>query len=52
MDNKKVFIFFVGGVTYSEIAAIKYIQKNNPDKHIIIGTTNIINGDGFVRQFF
>ena len=55
--HKTVLVFFVGGVTYSEIAAIRMLENrpNTPWK-FIIGTTDIANGfnvvDGFVDQSF
>lgn len=37
------FVYFVGGVTYAEVAAFQLIEKLS-GCHILIGATNIING--------
>lgn len=45
-------IFFVGGVTYSEIAALRYLERMNPDKHIMIATTKVFNGNEFIKSIY
>lgn len=45
-----ILMFFVGGITYSEIAALRFLTKMNTDKHIIIATTKIINGNNFIKM--
>jgi hypothetical protein len=42
--KKKVLIYFVGGITYAEMAAIRFLQNLNPGFKFIIATTCIING--------
>ena len=42
-DKKFILLVFIGGITYGEIAAIRYLNKNMGDKRFIILTTNIIN---------
>lgn len=44
-----VLIYFVGGITYSEIAALRFLTKMNSNKHIVIATTKIINGNNFIK---
>ena len=53
--NKKekniVFVFFIGGVTYTEIAGIRYLNMINKDYKFIIVTTNILNQKNTISQF-
>lgn len=46
--KKKVLVYYLGGITYGEIAAIRFLNKLITDKHFIIATTQIINGDSCV----
>lgn len=48
--NSTIIIFYIGGITYSEIASIRYLTKLNPGKHIIIMTTKIINGNSLIKS--
>ena len=48
--KKRVLVYFVGGITYGEIAAIRYLNKEFDDKKFIIATTQIINGDACVKM--
>ncbi len=48
-DNNVILLVFIGGITYSEIAAIRYLnnsEKFNKRKFLII-TTNVISGKNF-----
>jgi hypothetical protein len=42
-DKKFILLIFIGGITYGELAAIRYLNQNLGDKKFIILTTNIIN---------
>ncbi|KAK2749236.1 hypothetical protein FQN57_006852 [Myotisia sp. PD_48] len=43
---KTVFIFFLGGITFTEIAALRFIaRKEAGRRNIIICTTGIVNGN-------
>ncbi|PVU89495.1 hypothetical protein BB559_005083 [Furculomyces boomerangus] len=42
-------VFFLGGITYSEIACIRYLSKKHNHQYIV-ATTEIINGTSFLRQ--
>jgi hypothetical protein len=45
-DKKKkmiIVLYFVGGVTYSEICAANYLTKKYPDKYFIVATTQTLN---------
>jgi hypothetical protein len=37
--RKRVLIYFIGGITYGEIAAIRFLNKTISDKKFIIATT-------------
>ncbi|KAJ6028173.1 hypothetical protein N7540_003749 [Penicillium herquei] len=44
--TKTVYVFFLGGITFTEIAALRFIAAQEaPRRKIIICTTGIINGD-------
>jgi len=44
-------VFFVGGVTYMEIAAIRFLSKRSSfPYHIICCTTNVINGSTLLQS--
>jgi transposase-like protein len=43
--KKKVLVYFIGGVTYGEIAAVRFLNKLFRDKQFIIATTQIVNGE-------
>jgi len=49
-QKKKIMIYFVGGITYGEMAAIRFLQKLNPTYKFIIATTSIINGKTALAQ--
>ncbi|PVH88566.1 vacuolar protein sorting 33A-like protein [Cadophora sp. DSE1049] len=45
-DKKIVFVVFLGGITFTEIAALRFIaKKEEARKQIIICTTSIISGN-------
>ena len=48
--KKRVLIYFIGGITQAEIAAIKFLQNSNPMYKFIIATTSIINGESALQQ--
>jgi len=51
-QQKTVLVFYVGGVTYSEISAIRMLENRpNSSWKFIIGTTNIANGNRLVNAF-
>jgi hypothetical protein len=44
-------VYFVGGVTFMEIAALRFLSKlERYPFHIVICTTNIINGNTFLQS--
>jgi len=48
--KKRVLIYFLGGITYGEIAAIRFLNKVFKDKKFIIATTQIINGESCIEM--
>ncbi|KAK2855707.1 hypothetical protein FQN49_004924 [Arthroderma sp. PD_2] len=46
---KTVFVFFLGGITFTEIAALRFIaQQESGHRNIVICTTAIMNGDRMI----
>lgn len=44
--TKNVYVFFLGGITFTEIAALRFIAAQEaPRRRIIICTTGVISGD-------
>lgn len=41
--KKIIMVFYVGGVTYAEISAIRFLNKLHTDKIFVVATTQIIN---------
>ena len=50
-EKNIVFIFFIGGVTYTEIAGIRFLNMIHKDLKFIIVTTNILNQKNTISQF-
>jgi hypothetical protein len=48
-DKPLVLLFFVGGVTFAEVAAIRYLNRR-PDakREFVIATTHLINSKTFI----
>jgi len=42
-------VFFLGGCTYTEIAAIRWMTRHNRGRRFLIATTGIINGSSFLE---
>jgi hypothetical protein len=44
-----VFVFFLGGITFTEIAALRFIAKQEASRRrIVICTTGIVNGNRMI----
>lgn len=44
--TKTVYVFFLGGITFTEIAALRFIASQEaPRRRIVICTTSVISGD-------
>jgi len=47
-ESKVTLVVFIGGITYGEIAALRYLADQNHD--FIIATTNFINGTNLMKS--
>ena len=45
-----ILVVFVGGLTYMEIAAIRLIEKQNPDIEFVFMTTNMVNSSTILKS--
>jgi len=43
-------IYFIGGITFAEISALRFLQNLYPKFKLIIATTCIINGESALKQ--
>ena len=48
--KKRILVYYLGGITFAEIAALRFLQNLNPKFKIIIATTSIINGESGIAQ--
>jgi hypothetical protein len=48
--KRRVLVYYIGGITYGEIAAIRFLNKIFTDRKFIIATTQIINGDACIEM--
>ncbi|KAG9330157.1 hypothetical protein JZ751_027059 [Albula glossodonta] len=49
-ENRTTLVFFLGGVTYAEIAALRFLsQMEDGGTEYIIATTKLINGTSWIR---
>jgi len=52
-DKKVVLVFYVGGVTMAEIAALRFLsQQEESNVEYIIATTSVITGNTFVKSLY
>ena len=51
-DNPVTLVFFIGGVTFTEIAALKWLSKEDEQTYgdIVIGTTKLISGNSLLTS--
>jgi len=50
-DKKVVLVFFVGGVTMAEIAALRFLsQQEDSNVEYLVATTSIITGNTFIES--
>jgi hypothetical protein len=45
-----ILVVFIGGITYAEISAIRFLNRKNSDHKFIILTTHIINGKTLINN--
>jgi hypothetical protein len=48
----RLFIFVVGGITWSEINDIKSVAKTVPDSQVTVGSTHIISQNALISDIF
>eukprot|EP01095_Lingulamoeba_sp_RSL-Kostka_P003505 TRINITY_DN1447_c1_g1_i1.p1 TRINITY_DN1447_c1_g1~~TRINITY_DN1447_c1_g1_i1.p1 ORF type:complete len:624 (+),score=182.50 TRINITY_DN1447_c1_g1_i1:123-1994(+) len=49
--SKVTLVFFIGGITYSEISALRFLHKQeNQKRDFIIATTKLINGTTLIES--
>lgn len=52
-DTKLVLVFFVGGCTFAEISALRFLsQQEENNFEFIVATTKVINGRSFLKSFW
>jgi len=51
-DNTVTLVFFIGGVTFTEIAALKWLSKEDEQTYgdIVVGTTKLISGNSLLTS--
>lgn len=47
---KTTLVFFVGGVTYAEIAALRLMSQQQRNRRFLVATTSMVNGDSLLEQ--
>ncbi len=51
-QHKTVLVMFIGGVTFAEIAALRWMSSRpGSNCNIVIATTKLINGNSFLSSF-
>lgn len=43
-------VFFLGGVTFSEISALRFMSRQTRNRRFVTATTNILSGDKMIRS--
>ncbi|EPQ30352.1 uncharacterized protein PFL1_01878 [Pseudozyma flocculosa PF-1] len=43
-------VFFLGGVTFTEIAALRFMSRQTRNRRFVVATTNTISGDSMIRD--
>jgi len=51
-QSRVTLVLFVGGCTFTEISAIRFLNKKNPNEHIIVATTKLINGNTIIESLY
>lgn len=47
--SKVTLVFFIGGCTYTEISAIRFLHKQQGNQDFVIATTKLINGTSLLK---
>lgn len=49
--TRLVLVFFIGGCTYAEISALRFLsQQEDSNVEFVVGTTKLINGNSFITS--
>ena len=48
--KKIVLVYYIGGITFAEIAAIRFLSRQLRDKLLVIATTQIISGNKCIEM--
>lgn len=51
-SNKVILVFFIGGCSYAEISAIRFLAKQQEGRDFIIATTNIVHGASLLHTVY
>lgn len=52
-STRTVLVFFIGGCTFAEISALRFMsQQEDNNYEFFVGTTKIINGRSFLKSFW
>lgn len=52
-EPKTVLVFFLGGCTYAEISALRFLsQQEDRNAEFVVATTKLINGNSFIESLF
>jgi hypothetical protein len=46
--NAVTLVFFIGGMTYTEVAAMRFLNQQSDGRDFLLATTKMINGDSFL----
>ena len=50
-EVEDIFVFVIGGATYTEYHNLKdCAAKMSPPKNVLFGSTEIVNGESFLKQ--
>ncbi|XP_067949136.1 vacuolar protein sorting-associated protein 33A-like [Watersipora subatra] len=49
-DRKVTLVYFLGGITFAEIAALRFLQQEDHPTEYLIAATHITNGDSFINS--
>jgi len=49
-SKKVVLVYFIGGCTFAEISALRWLTKNNEHYHFVVATTKLINGNTIIES--
>ncbi|XP_039288228.1 vacuolar protein sorting-associated protein 33A [Nilaparvata lugens] len=51
-STKTILVFFLGGCTFAEISALRFLSQKDDSCEFVIATTKLINGNSFLKTLF